>query len=278
MLRFVCSVLSRVVAAAGILLLFVGTVEDGAVSAVTAAFLPHPQPPPLLSPQQHRRRRSRSCGAAAAASLGHNCNHINDGRSSGSSQQQRRLQLAAINNDNDSNSNFWTQQQELARELLQTTTTAATASRDDSGDGIAAAASQVVGGGGSQKLTQREKFEQRRLALVGDTAYLAAFAVCALWMASPDPFTALSYGFGAALGCAYAYGLGKSVERIGASIDDNEAVAGAGVGEARFAFLIALFVVVGKFRNDGLEEIPSIAGFFTYQLASLFQGLREIND
>lgn len=70
---------------------------------------------------------------------------------------------------------------------------------------------------------------------------------------------------------------GKFVETIGGSIDDVD-VKGAGVGEARFAFLIILFIVVGKFRAQGLEPIPSIAGFFTYQLASLSQGLKEFND
>jgi hypothetical protein len=68
------------------------------------------------------------------------------------------------------------------------------------------------------------------------------------------------------------------VETIGGSVDDVDAVKGAGVGEARFAFLILLFIVVGKFRAQGLEPLPSIAGFFTYQLASLSQGLKEIND
>ena len=82
------------------------------------------------------------------------------------------------------------------------------------------------------------------------------------------------------MGIAYTYGLGKSVEVIGQSIDDVGATQGAGVGEARFAFLIVLFLFVGKFRGGdyGLQEIPSIAGFFTYQIASLNQGLREIND
>ena len=73
--------------------------------------------------------------------------------------------------------------------------------------------------------------------------------------------------------------MGKYVESIGGSVDDPELGAeGAGVGQARFAFLILLFVVVGKFREQGLLEIPSILGFFTYQLASLGQGLREIDD
>ena len=80
------------------------------------------------------------------------------------------------------------------------------------------------------------------------------------------------------MGTLYSYGLGKYVETLGGSAEDTDAVQGAGVGQARFAFLILLIVIVGKFRSQGLLEIPSIAGFFTYQIASLSQGLREIND
>jgi hypothetical protein len=72
--------------------------------------------------------------------------------------------------------------------------------------------------------------------------------------------------------------LGKSVESLGGSVDDAGDIQGAGVGSARFAFLIILFIIVGKFRAQGLLEVPSIVGFFTYQLASLSQGAREIND
>jgi hypothetical protein len=132
----------------------------------------------------------------------------------------------------------------------------------------------------SLRQEQSEKFEKRRLALVFDTAYIGWFIFCACWMIFSNPLTAVSYAFGATMGIAYTYGLGKSVEVIGQSIDDVGATQGAGVGEARFAFLILLFLFVGKFRGGdfGLEEIPSIAGFFTYQIASLNQGLRQIND
>lgn len=67
---------------------------------------------------------------------------------------------------------------------------------------------------------------------------------------------------------------GKYVENLGGSAYDAEAGKGAGVGEARFAFLILMFVLVGKFRGAGLEVVPTIAGFFTYQIASLAQGLK----
>ena len=128
------------------------------------------------------------------------------------------------------------------------------------------------------KAAMREKFSERRLALVGDTAYIGMFLFCLLWLINENPFVPLSYSIGALMGVAYAYGLGKYVETVGGSIDDTASTRGAGVGEARFAFLILLFIIVGRFRDTGIQEVPAISGFFTYQLASLRQGLKEIND
>lgn len=78
----------------------------------------------------------------------------------------------------------------------------------------------------------KEKFAKRRLGLVSDTAYFGFFIFCgmcrekvhismslsvtyllllcvpALWSISDNPFTALSYSFGATMGLAYAFGLG----------------------------------------------------------------------
>ena len=130
---------------------------------------------------------------------------------------------------------------------------------------------------GDVRQENRDKFAKRRLALTSDTFYFSILIASVLWIIYSNPFVTLSYLFGALSGTAYSYGLGKYVESIGGSIDDVE-VEGAGVGQARFAFLILLFVVVGKFRSQGLLEIPSIMGFFTYQLASLNQGLKEIDD
>lgn len=150
---------------------------------------------------------------------------------------------------------FWTSQKELALALSQQTKL-------------------------SLKQEQNAKFEKRRNALVIDTIFISWFIFCGCWMTFDNPMTAISHVFGASMGIAYTYGLGKSVEVLGQSIDDVGATQGAGVGEARFAFLILLFLFVGKFRGGefGLQEIPSIAGFFTYQIASLNQGLRQIND
>ena len=174
-------------------------------------------------------------------------------------RDQPRLQLAAqdeesgLQNIKAADQDFWARQKELVDEL------------NESNDK-------------SARQLNREKFAQRRLALVGDTAYFGFFLFCGLWLLFANPFVAFSYGFGTAMGLAYAYGLGRYVEALGGSVDDEGAMQGAGVGEARFAFLILLFVIVGKFRSEGLLELPAIAGFFTYQLASLNQGLREIND
>jgi hypothetical protein len=95
---------------------------------------------------------------------------------------------------------------------------------------------------------------------------------------SPNPFTAISYLLGATLGTAYTYGLGKSVEALGGSAYDAEDLKGSGVGSARFAFLIVLFIFVGRFRSAGLQEIPAIMGFFTYQFPTLSQGLKDAFD
>lgn len=151
------------------------------------------------------------------------------------------------------NDDFWAQQKELAVEMDRKTTR-------------------------SLKQEQMEIFRQDRLALVYDTMYISALIFSTCWLLSSDPLTALSYVPGAVLGLLYSYGLGKSVEKIGASpmdLDDNQQ--GSGVGEARFAFLILLFLLVGKFQSEGLQPLPAIGGFFTYQLAALKRGLQEMD-
>ena len=91
------------------------------------------------------------------------------------------------------------------------------------------------------KKEQRAKFADRRMALVSDSAFFSILIFSFLWMLFDNPFVSISYGFGTAMGTAYSYGLGKYVETLGGSVDDTEAVEGAGVGQARFAFLILLF-------------------------------------
>lgn len=148
---------------------------------------------------------------------------------------------------------FWTQQKELAEAMVE---------KDER----------------TLKEQQMQKYQERANLLVGDTAFFTFLIFPVLWLCFDNPLFSLSYLLGATFGLAYCYALGKSVANLGGSVDDLDALQGAGVGEARFAFLILLFIFVGKFRSEGLVEIPCIGGFFTYQLASLSQGLKEFND
>jgi len=127
----------------------------------------------------------------------------------------------------------------------------------------------------SLRKEQLEKYRRVQGKLVEETAFVSALIFSLLWLGCDNPFVPFSYVFGAVFGLAYTYGLGKYVETLGGTADDASQVQGAGVGQARFAFLILLFIFVGKLRAYGLIEIPSILGFFTYQISSLFQGLRE---
>jgi hypothetical protein len=166
------------------------------------------------------------------------------------------IDMAKDGGDHDSkksDQDFWTQQKELVAEMTQ---------KENK----------------SVKQEQEAKYEQRASALVGDTAFFSLLVFPILWLCFDNPLFSLSYLLGALLGLAYVYGLGKFVATVGGSVDDATTLQGAGVGQARFAFLILLFIFVGKFRGYGLVEIPCIAGFFTYQLASLSQGLKEFND
>jgi len=140
----------------------------------------------------------------------------------------------------------------------------------------------------SLRKENQEKFAKRRQALTSDTFYFSILIASALWILFPNPFVTLSYLFGTLLGTAYSFGLGKYVESIGtlelkqagaysSSMSQDEG-GGAGVGQARLAFLFLLVLFIGKYRSSGLLEIPSITGFFTYQLASLAQGLRDFDE
>lgn len=150
----------------------------------------------------------------------------------------------------ESDTDFWQQQRELMNDL------------SDSNEK-------------SLQEENRMNFAKVQTDLIVESLFITTILFSILWLVCDNPFVPLSYVFGSAFGTAYAYGLGKYVESVGGTIDDAAAVEGAGVGQARFAFLIMLFIFVGKFRAYGLLEIPSIMGFFTYQLASLSQGLKE---
>lgn len=154
----------------------------------------------------------------------------------------------------DDDDDFWKKQQELVGSMTENIET-------------------------SIKEENREKFNKRSDSLVGDTLYFQFVTFSALWLCFDNPFCAFSYFFGASFGTLYILGLGKYVATIGGTIDDAALdTPGSGLGQARFAFLILLVVLVGKLQVYGILAIPAILGFFTYQLGSLSQGLREIND
>jgi len=162
--------------------------------------------------------------------------------------------LSTAANDNDSGPSkeeFWAQQLQLAEEMSN----AADVSLNEE---------------------QRKKFATRRLALVGDTAFIGFFIACILWTIFDNPFVTLSYALGTLSGTAYAFGLGKYVENLGRESESRSS--GVNVGDARFAFLFLLFVIVNRFKDSGILVIPTVLGFFTYQIASLTQGLRENID
>jgi hypothetical protein len=130
----------------------------------------------------------------------------------------------------------------------------------------------------SQNREQRDEYDGKVSDLVSETFYFSILIFSALWLVVPNPFTPISYLLGAVLGTAYTYGLGKFVSTLGGSVYDMEDVQGSGVGNARFAFLIVLFVFIGKFRVFGLQEIPAIMGFFTYQISTLSQGIKDAGE
>ncbi|GKY93179.1 hypothetical protein MPSEU_000285800 [Mayamaea pseudoterrestris] len=163
------------------------------------------------------------------------------------------LRFAQQQQDANSSNDFWSQQKSLMEDLKQSAET-------------------------SLAVEEQDKYNQQLQALIVYSAYTTFAIFCGLWTAFENPFVAFSYLFGASLGLAYAYGLGKYVEQIGGVATEAEAIRGAGVGQARFAFLILLFIFVGKFRSSGLMEVPTILGFFTYQLGSLLQGLRATDN
>jgi len=130
----------------------------------------------------------------------------------------------------------------------------------------------------SAQKKEKSKYGNKVQALVSESLYFSVLIFSALWLLCNDFFTPVSYLLGASLGTAYCFGLGKFVATVGGTIDDIDDVEGSAVGSARFAFLILLIVVVGKFRAQGLQEIPAISGFFTYQIASLSQGLKDAGE
>lgn len=72
--------------------------------------------------------------------------------------------------------------------------------------------------------------------------------------------------------------LGKGEEKGSVVVQQQQQPTGD-LGQARFVLIIILLAALAKFRGQtGLQEIPTIAGFFTYQLASLNQGMKDLDE
>merc|ERR1711862_953207 len=97
------------------------------------------------------------------------------------------------------------------------------------------------------KEEQSAKYAKRASQLLQDTAYFSLLIFSTLWCFSNTVFTPISYFFGAFCGIAYTLGLSKYVETLGDS-DAMENIEGVGLGQARFAFLVLLFILLGKYR------------------------------
>ena len=64
---------------------------------------------------------------------------------------------------------------------------------------------------------------------------------------------------------------------IGRSEIDLDTVSDGATGQARFAFLILLFLLIGK-SEGAISPIPAIGGFFTYFVAAVSQSMEVYDD
>lgn len=116
-------------------------------------------------------------------------------------------------------------------------------------------------------------YEQQTNRLIVESLLVSSVILSDVWCMSNDPFLSLSYFLGAMMGTAYLMGLGKYVQTIGRNRREYNVM-----GNTRFAYIGMLCVVVGTFHSHNLPYIPSIVGFFTYQLVFVLQSLTAKND
>lgn len=135
---------------------------------------------------------------------------------------------------------------------------AAQRAKDD--DGLAAA--------------QLDLFRRSRNQLVGDHAFVSAGVAALVWRFG-SLSNAESYVLGAAFGGAYLVLLSRYVESVGKF--GIEQMQSGGVGQARFAIVFLLVLLAGKNRQY-LDFLPLLGGFFTYQLASILQAARPVDQ
>ena len=110
-----------------------------------------------------------------------------------------------------------------------------------------------------------DEFNAERNELIADHAFLSLLGACLVW-AVGDVFATFSYAVGAVLGGMYLVLLAKFVANL---------ESGGGDSQGRFAIVFLLILLGGK-NKEVLSIIPLVAGFFTYQLAALAQGLKSL--
>jgi hypothetical protein len=127
-----------------------------------------------------------------------------------------------------------------------------------------------------EALKRREtaKFERRRNEVVGDHLFLGSMIIAAGWHFLPIKVLE-SYGVGVLFGGAYLYLLGRYVGSLGEATLDGAKE--GGIGQARFAVVGLLIAIAGK-QREYLDFIPLLLGFFSYQLATLLQAARPVDD
>jgi hypothetical protein len=111
-------------------------------------------------------------------------------------------------------------------------------------------------------------FDKARVSFLVDSVLVIAVGFAFVW-----GFGTLkdvkSYGIGSVLGLMYALLLGRYVEQIG-----TDGSRGGGGGSARFAPVILLIALYGKFKTE-LHIVPELLGFFTYQVSSFLQAFND---
>lgn len=123
-----------------------------------------------------------------------------------------------------------------------------------------------------EAISRGKSYAVRKFQLLFDSIWLSAIGLALCWAAFSLQ-TSVSYGLGAVLGFGYITLLGRTVEAMGT------AGPGAGVGQARFAMVILLVLIAGKYR-DFVQVIPALVGFSTYQIASFLQAFdtQDVTD
>ena len=111
-------------------------------------------------------------------------------------------------------------------------------------------------------------FDKARATFLKDNVFVVLLGLSATWGLG-TLIDVKSYGLGAVLGLMYALLLGRYVEQLG-----TDGSTGGGGGGARFAPVILLIALYGKFKTQ-FHLVPELLGFFSYQVASFLQAFNQ---